>query len=197
MPRPHLFLPWCAEIAALVHDKPLRDDAPVQDELLRDDAPVLDEPVHHDAPVLDEQWHDDAPLLDEPVHDDAPVHAEPALDATPAQDERCHDNAPMLDELADDDADADDIDNDTDKVADHAAIATVFQEMRLANCYPRSHSITFRHMGAIAASCYDHELSSRIPLVPEHAAKALHYVQAGRQPVGPFWPGVSYKLLHA
>jgi hypothetical protein len=116
-------------------------------------------------------------VQDKQRHDDAPVYAEPA-----------HDDAPIVDEQQHDDADA---------VADHAAIAAVFREMRLANGYPRSHSIHHGHMRTMAISCHNHELSSHMPLTPERAAEALRYVQVGRQPVASFWQRVAHKLLQA
>ncbi len=95
------------------------------------------------------------------------------------------------------DGPADDDDDDDDAAADHAAIAAVFQEMLLANRYPRSHCIPYRLLRALARSCHNHELSSRMPLAPERAAETLRYVQAGRQPVVSFWQRVAHNLLQA
>ncbi len=69
--------------------------------------------------------------------------------------------------------------------------------MLLANRYPRSHCIPYRLLRALARSCQNHELSSRMPLAPERAAEALRYEQAARQPVMSFWQCVAHNLLQA
>jgi hypothetical protein len=81
--------------------------------------------------------------------------------------------------------------------AKHNGIVAVFNEMRHAQQYPRYHYLPFKHTRAMAASGHDHVLSRQMPLEPAHAAIALRYVHAGRQPVGPFWQFVSYNLQHA
>jgi hypothetical protein len=184
---------------APVHAKLAHDAAPALDKQRHDDVLLLDEPVHDDALALDEPIHDDLPMLDEPAHDDAPVPDEPAHDDTPAQDEQQHDDAPVYAEPAHDDAPVLDEQrqDDANAAAHHAAIAAVFREMRLANCYPRSHSSPHGHMRALAISFHNHELSSRMPLAPERAAEVLRYVQVGRQPVASFWQRVAHSLLQA
>jgi hypothetical protein len=104
----------------------------------------------------------------------------------------------VLDGPADDNDDDDDDDNDDDDAAaDHAAIAAVFQEMLLVNRYPHSNCIPYRLLCTLARSCHNQELSSHMPLVPEHAAEAFRYVQAGRQPVMSFWQRMAHNLLQA